>query len=95
MTNSKITTKIQMDKILQEIVEEAYEWGSKSSGEPTNFSGRDLVFAEVLADLEIDGDAMRYVDAKGRIAWKATPDLRDYLEDLRLDALADFEQENV
>ena len=64
-------------------------------GEPTSFPGRDLVFAEVLADLEIDGDAMRYVDAKGRIAWKATPDLRDYLEDLRLDALADFEQENV
>lgn len=85
--------KIQMDKILQEIVEEAYEWDRL--GRTDEFSGRDLVFAEVLADLEIDGDAMRYVDAKGRIAWKATPDLRDYLEDLRLDALADFEQENV
>ena len=81
------------NKILQEIVDEGYE--EAHLGRTGDFPDRDLVFAEVLADLEIDGDAMRYVDAKGRIAWKATPDLRDYLEDLRLDALADFEQENV
>ncbi len=39
--------------------------------------------------------AMRYVDAKGRIAWKATPKLRDYLEDLRLDAEAELAEEGV
>ena len=34
---------------------------------------------------------MRYVNSHGRIAWKATPRLRDYLMDLELDAEADHE----
>ena len=54
-----------------------------------------MVFAEALADLESQGDAMRYLNSKGRIAWKATPDLRDYLNDLKLDAEADLEDEEV
>ena len=33
---------------------------------------------------------MRFVDRSGRIAWKATPKLRDYLMDLQLDAEADL-----
>jgi hypothetical protein len=36
---------------------------------------------------------MRFLDANGRIAWKATPRLRDHLRDLELDAednLEDF-----
>ena len=37
------------------------------------------------------GDAMRFVNCKGQIAWKATPKLRDYLMDLELDAEADLE----
>jgi hypothetical protein len=84
---------IHMDKILQEIVEQAYEEARlRRIGD---FPGRDLVFAEVLADLESEGDAMRYLNSAGRIAWKATPDLRDYLRDLQLDAEADFEDEEV
>ncbi|MGB7102464.1 MAG: hypothetical protein WBD95_27335 [Xanthobacteraceae bacterium] len=43
----------------------------------------------------MNGAAMRYLDASGRIAWKATPKLRGYLEDLRLDAEIEFEQEGV
>ena len=85
--------KIQMDKILQEIVEQAYEEARlRRIGD---FPGRDLVFVEVLEALESDGDAMRYLNSAGRIAWKATPDLRDYLNDLQLDAEADFEDEEV
>jgi hypothetical protein len=38
---------------------------------------------------------MRYLDSKGRIVWKATPDLRDYLNDLRLDAQADLADEEA
>jgi hypothetical protein len=34
---------------------------------------------------------MRYVNSNGEIAWKATPRLRDYLMDLRLDAEVDLE----
>jgi hypothetical protein len=52
---------------------------------------RDLVFAEMLADLEASGDAIRFVDGKGRIAWKATPSLFRYLKDLELDAQEDLE----
>jgi hypothetical protein len=82
-----------MDKILRDIVEEAYE--DARLRRIGDFPDRDLVFSDILADLESDGDAMRYVDRKGRIAWKATPDLRDYLNDLKLDAEADLEDEEV
>jgi hypothetical protein len=85
--------KFRMDKIIRELVEESWEWARL--GRDRDFLDQDAVFAETLADLESDGNAMRYVDSKGRIAWKATPDLRDYLKDLRLDAEADLEDEEV
>ena len=84
---------IRMDKILQQIVEQAYE--EAHLGRIGSFPDRDLVFSDILADFESDGDAMRYVDSQGRIAWKATPNLRDYLNDLKLDAEADLEDEEV
>jgi hypothetical protein len=85
--------KFLMDKILWEIVEQACE--EAHLGRIGGFPDRDVVFAEALADLESQGDAMRYLNCKGRIAWKATPDLGDYLTDLRLDAEADLEDEEV
>jgi hypothetical protein len=85
--------KFLMDKILREIVEQVYE--EARLGRIGGFPDRDVVFAEVLADLESGGDAMRYLNSKGQIAWKATPDLRDYLEDLKLDAEADLADEEV
>jgi len=84
---------ILMDEILQEIVDQAY--GAACLGRTSDFSDQDMVFANVLAELEVTEDAMRYVDAEGRIAWKATPCLRDYLMDLQLDAEAEFEAEDV
>ena len=54
-------------------------------------TARDWVSAEILAGLEAIGDAMRYVNSYGEIAWKATPRLRNYLRDLQLDAEADLE----
>ena len=84
---------IHMDKILQEIVDQAY--GAARLGRNGDVPDRDLVSAEVLAELEVGGDAMRYVDSEGRIAWKATPSLRDHLLDLQLDAEAEFEAEDV
>ena len=85
--------KIRMDKILREIVEQAYE--EAHLGRIGGFPDRDVVFAEALADLESQGDAMRYLNSKGHIAWKATPYLRDYLNDLQLDAEADLADEEV
>jgi hypothetical protein len=84
---------ILMDKILRDIVEEAYE--DARLRRIGGFPDHDRVFAEVLADLESQGDAMRYVDSQRRLAWKATPDLRDYLNDLKLDAEADLDDEEV
>jgi hypothetical protein len=51
--------KILMDRTLKEIVEQAYE--EARLGRNGDFPDRDLVFAEVMADLESDGDAMRYL----------------------------------
>ena len=62
--------KLLMDKILRECVEQAYEEARLGRGR--DIAARDRVFAEVLAELEIAGDAMRYVNSKGRIAWRAT-----------------------
>jgi hypothetical protein len=50
-----------------------------------------VIYAEMLAELEATGDAMRFVDANGRIAWKATPNLCQYLVDLERDAQGDLE----
>jgi hypothetical protein len=84
--------KFRMDKILEEIVEQSYE--EARIGRDRDSVDRDQVFADVLADLESAGDAMRYL-SKGRIAWKASPRLRDYLADLKADALEDFWQEGA
>ena len=85
--------KFRMDKIVCELVEEAWEWAR--IGRDRDPMDKSCVFSETLADLESSGDAMRYLNSKGRIAWKATPDLRDYLNDLKLDAEADLEDEEV
>ena len=78
-----------MDKTLTEYADQAYE--TARLGRNGVHPSRGRVSAEVLAELEATGDAMRYVDCRGQIAWKATPQLRDYLLDLRLDAEADLE----
>ena len=88
-TISKPTMPILMDEILTEYVDQTFE--TARLGRNGVHPPRDRVFAGVLANLEANGDAMRFVNGKGQIAWKATPQLRDYLMDLRLDAEADLE----
>lgn len=59
-----------MDKILTDYVDRAFETGRlrRNSVQAT----RDRILAEMLIELEEAGDAMRFVDAEGRIAWKPT-----------------------
>ena len=80
---------IPMDKILTEYADQAYE----ASRLRRNCAGdaRDRISAEMLKELEALGDAMRFIDAKGRVAWKATPKHRDFLNDLERDAEDDLE----
>jgi hypothetical protein len=81
---------ILIDQILAEYADQAYEAAHlRRNGVLTP---HDQVSAEVLAELEATGDAMRFVDAHGQIAWKATPNLRQYLTDLELDAQDDLEE---
>jgi hypothetical protein len=75
---------IPMDKILAEFVDQAYETARLRRNR--DHTTRDLVSAELLVELEAAGDAMRFLDANGRIAWKATPNLCQYLKDLERDA---------
>ena len=87
-----ITSKpmeILMDKILRECADQAYE--AARLGRNGIRPARDRVSAAMLIELEAVGDAMRYVNPRGQIAWKATRQLRDYLMDLQLDAEADLE----
>jgi hypothetical protein len=54
---------------------------------------RTQLIAEILREYERHGDAMRYLDAKGKIAWKATPWMLSRLGDAEReveDDLADW-----
>jgi hypothetical protein len=80
---------ILMDQTLAEYADQAYEAARlRRNGVHTT---RDLVSAEMLGELEATGEAMRFVNGNGRIAWKATPNLCRYLIDLQLDAQDDLE----
>ena len=65
------TMPILMDKILSEYADQAYE--TARLGRNGVHTTRNRVSAEMLIELEATGDAMRYVNPRGRIAWKATP----------------------
>ena len=80
---------IPMDQLLTEYANQAYEVARL--GRTGVHSTRHLAFSEMLAQLEARGDAMRFVDTNGQIAWKATPNLCQYLMDVELDAQGDLE----
>jgi hypothetical protein len=54
--------------------------------------GKQTLVAEVLQEWEEAGDAMRYLDRDGRIAWKATQRMIDRLADAERDAKDELDQ---
>jgi hypothetical protein len=84
-----VTMKLRMDKPLRFWVDVAYEdirW------DHDNLTKRQLL-AHILREYESRGDAMRYLNAKGKISWKASPLFLTKLADAERDAqddLADF-----
>jgi hypothetical protein len=73
--------KFCMTKVLRFWVDVEYERiRNHCPGRP-----RTELIAQILREFEAAGDAMRYLDTKGEIAWKATPGM--------LSRLADAEQE--
>jgi hypothetical protein len=51
------------------------------------------LLAEILHDFEETGDAMRYLNSKGEVAWKATPRLLTRVADAEREARDDAEHE--
>jgi hypothetical protein len=59
-----------------------YETGNRSRAE---------LMAEILREYERHGDAMRYLNAKGKIAWKASPWMLCRLADAEREVEDDME----
>jgi hypothetical protein len=78
--------KLQMDEILRFWAEVACE-NLQSSG--ANLTKRQLL-AQILQQYERRGDAMRYLNANGNIAWKASPRFLMMLADAERDARDDL-----
>jgi hypothetical protein len=83
------TMKILMDKTLRFWADVAHE---RIRSANSQLSKRQLV-AQILREYERRGDAMRYLNEDGKIAWKASPRFLTMLADAERDArddLADF-----
>jgi hypothetical protein len=52
---------------------------------------RAQLIPQILRDFEEAGDAMRYLNNKGEIAWKATPGMLSRLADAEQEAIGDME----
>ena len=79
--------KIHMTKVLRFWVEVEYQ-GIKNHcpGRP-----RTELNAQILRKFEEAGDAMRYLNTKGEIAWKATPGMLSRLADAEQEAKDDMD----
>jgi hypothetical protein len=76
----------RMNKILRFWVDCSYE--DKRHENPCRT--RAQLIAEILREYERHGDAMRYLNAKGQIAWKASPWMLSRLADAERDAEDDM-----
>jgi hypothetical protein len=52
---------------------------------------RTKLIAEILRKFEESGEAMRYLDTKGEIAWKASPGMLSRLADAEQEAIDEME----
>jgi hypothetical protein len=81
------TMEIRMDKTLRFWVDVAYD---EIKLDHIDLTKRQLV-AQILRQYERRGDAMRYLDANGKIAWKASPRFLTMLADAERDAHDELE----
>jgi hypothetical protein len=76
----------RMDKTLTFWVDCSYE---DRKYENANYARVELI-AAILRDYERSGHAMRYLNGKGQIAWKASPRMLSTLADLEREAEDDL-----
>jgi hypothetical protein len=79
--------KFHMDAPLRFWVDVAYD---EIKLDHINLTKRQLV-AQILRQYERGGDAMRYLDNRGKIAWKASPRFLTTLADAEREAQDDLE----
>jgi hypothetical protein len=78
--------KLRMDKMLRFWIHVAYE---DMKWEHPNRTKRQLL-TQILQQYERRGDAMRYLNANGNIAWKGSPRFLSMLADAERDARDDL-----
>jgi hypothetical protein len=78
--------KRRMEKTLKFWVDAAYE---EIKRDHMNLTRRQLL-AQILQQYECRGDAMRYLNEQGKIAWKASPRFLMMLADAERDARDDL-----
>jgi hypothetical protein len=78
--------KRRMEKTLKFWVDAAYE---EIKRDHMNLTRRQLL-AQILQQYERRGDAMRYLNENGKIAWKASPRFLTMLADAERDARDDL-----
>ena len=89
LRRSGTIVKLRMDKVLQFWVEAACDNLQCLGGNLTKHQ----LLTQILQQYERRGDAMRYLNEHGKIAWKASPRFLTMLADAERDAeddLADF-----
>jgi hypothetical protein len=79
--------KLRMDKTLRFWVDAAYD---EIKLDHIDLTKRQLV-AQILRQYQERGDAMRYLDANGKIVWKASPRFLAMLADAERDAQDELE----
>jgi hypothetical protein len=82
------TMQIRMDKTLRFWVDVAYE--NVKSYHPKVTKRR--LIAQILHQYQDRGDAMRYLDVEGKIAWKASPRFLTKLADAEREAQDELEE---
>jgi hypothetical protein len=80
--------KLRMDKTLRFWVDVAYD---EIKSDHDNVTKRQLV-AQILRQYERRGDAMRYLDSRGKISWKASPRFLTMLADAEREAQDELEE---
>jgi hypothetical protein len=79
--------KIRTTKVLQFWVDVEYQRIKKHRPGCT----RTELVAQILGRFEEAGDAMRFTNSDGKIAWKATPGMLSRLADAEQEAIDDME----
>jgi hypothetical protein len=79
--------QFRMDKTLRFWVDCSYEDRRYENPKRT----RTQLIAEILYDYERHGDAMRYLNVEGEIAWKASPAMLQRLADAEREVQDDME----